>query len=183
MFGDAFVYTEDDANAYTMWFEGRNNPNLITATNIAHLNHVDVVDQNQCYLEYFHNVGDPLTNQTFGECRPWSDNACCEANTVKSATQIRDSYGDEHKWDRCGPLSASCERYMLQENCFYECDPTIGHYRRFPTTANVSATNMDRMVYNATDDDHNRWEVTGVPIKASYCNDWCVSAPLLLLCS
>jgi len=183
MYGDAFVYTEDEANAYTMWFEGRENPNLATAANIAHLDHVATSDQNQCYLEYFHNVGEPLTDQTFGECRPWSDSACCAADTVRSATHIRDSYGPEYKWDRCGPLSASCERYMLQENCFYECDPTIGHYRRFPPAANVSATNVDRTVYNATNDDHNRWEVTGVPIKASYCNDWYAACAEDLFCA
>lgn len=40
------------------------------------------------------------------------------------------NYGDEYRWDRCGPLSQACERFFVQEACFYECEPSAGLYRK-----------------------------------------------------
>ena len=39
-----------------------------------------------------------------------------------------------YHWDRCGPLSPQCERFFVQEACFYECEPAAGLFRRYPTT-------------------------------------------------
>ena len=51
---------------------------------------------------------------SFTECHPWKEQACCSQGTVESADKLRKSYGPEYHWDRCGPLSPECERFFVQ---------------------------------------------------------------------
>lgn len=199
MFGDAFTYETDEENAFTMWFEGRENPNADIARRIDDLEHVNDSDHDMCYTQSYHHFGEPLQNQNFGECRPFSSSACCLPSTVSSAEALRTAYGGEFEWDRCGPLSPACERYFVQEACFYECDPVIGHYRRYPNHANINATAItghSRPTYQPKCDsysssydpsscamEHNTWEILRMPIKASYCNDWFAACANDLFCA
>ena len=64
-------------------------------------------------------------------------------------------------WDRCGKLSQACERFFVQEACLYECDPNAGLFRKFNKT-----------IYDKDNEDHNEWQMEGMPIKASYCDSW-----------
>ena len=52
---------------------------------------------------------------------------------------------------RCGELSQACERFFIQEACFYECDPNVGLWR-----------------YQG----NHSWKIYGMPIKADYCDAW-----------
>merc|ERR1712129_10645 len=88
---------------------------------------------------------------SFTECHPWKEAACCYESTVKDVDTMLNGYGDEYRWDRCGELSQACERFFVQEACFYECDPNVGLYR-----------------YQG----NHSWKVYGMPIKASYCDAW-----------
>eukprot|EP00058_Branchiostoma_floridae_P010683 XP_002596171.1 hypothetical protein BRAFLDRAFT_66098 [Branchiostoma floridae] len=75
--------------------------------------------------------------------------------------KIKEAYGKEWHWDRCGPLSSACERFFVQEACLYECEPNAGFYRKFPDH-----------VYNDSDPNHNKWQMEGMPIRADYCDAW-----------
>jgi len=81
--------------------------------------------------------------------------------TVMNAQKLKEGYGKEYHWDRCGPLSPECERFFVQEACFYECEPSAGLYRKYHPS-----------VFNASNPDHNEWQMSKMPIKASYCDAW-----------
>ena len=53
--------------------------------------------------------------------------------------------------NRCGPLSPACERFFVQEACFYECDPNVGLWKITP---------------------NHTWKISQMPIRAEYCNAW-----------
>lgn len=155
LFGDAFEYTDDLEKAYTMWFFGRSNPNddVTRARNLTELD--------TCEVQYFHKTTPGPEPPSFTECHPWRDHACCHEKTVESSDTLRTSYGPEFHWDRCGPLSQACERFFVQEACFYECDVNVGNFRRFP-----------KGVFNASDPTHNTWELFKMPIRGDYCDAW-----------
>jgi len=69
-------------------------------------------------------------------------------------------YGDKYRWDRCGPLSAACQQYFVDEACTYECDVNAGKWRLHGQT-NSSECN-----------DSNGWQISNMPIKASFANAW-----------
>jgi folate receptor len=156
MWGGAFEVTDDEENAYTMWFfDKENNPNDA----ITKLLFGDDSAPDQCGLQYFHKDTPGPEGDDMNECHPWTDSACCHSDTVGSVDKIRESYGEGFEWDRCGPMSQACERFFIQEACFYECEPNAGLYRLF----NDSQTEHP---------DFNLWQMSKMPIKKSYCDAW-----------
>jgi len=155
MFDDAFSVTEDEENAYTMWFfDGDNNPNDAITQRLFGGD----VAPDQCAVQYFHKKGGPSPEgDGMAECHPWKENACCHSDTVGSEAQIRESYGEGYEWDRCGPMSAACERFFVQEACFYECEPNVSYFRKYNDTNHT---------------DYNEWQLGNMPIKKSYCDAW-----------
>jgi len=124
----------------------------------------------------------------FTECHPWKDNACCAHRTVMSATKLKEAYGEEYHWDRCGPLSPECERFFVQEACFYECDPNAGLFRKWNATeydgrCDKSAQQYDEAHATANKCDHNAWQMHKMPIKASYCDAWLTACAKDRFCS
>eukprot|EP00961_Rhodomonas_salina_P207030 2794709-Rhodomonas_salina.2 len=95
------------------------------------------------------------------ECLPWAERACCASDTVETADKLKEGYGEEFHWDRCGPLSRACEAFFVQEACFYECEPTAGLYRKY-----------QKHEFDPNNPDHNEWQMYGMPIKASYWDAW-----------
>ncbi len=84
--------------------------------------------------------------------------------TVTTPYYMNTVYGPGYRWDRCGKLSEACERFFVAEACFYECDVNAGHFRTF-SDAEVAACTDDWCA-------DNTWSVTGIPIKASYCESF-----------
>jgi len=188
MWGEAFNYTHDEDMAYTMWwYEGgtagqadaHDNPNdLITQ---AH----GMTVPNTCELSYYHRETPTTQNENFTECHPWHANACCHDSTVTTPQYIRDSYGAGFEWDRCGPLSQACERFFVEEACFYECDVNAGLFRRFTdeqhalcgaaatgaTVTLASGENYTCVVQWGANAE-NQWELYKMPIRASYADSW-----------
>lgn len=158
MWDGAFVYETDETRAYTMWFFDNVNPNDAMS---QHLGRLSTAGHDVCHLSYFHKDTPGPEPDTFTECHPWKDNACCAYGTVETATKLKEGYGAEYHWDRCGPLSPECERFFVQEACFYECDPNAGLWRRFHPS-----------IYDASNNTHNEWQMSNMPIKASYCDAW-----------
>ncbi|XP_035670166.1 uncharacterized protein LOC118411786 [Branchiostoma floridae] len=156
MWDDAFVYETNLSVAFTMWFFEAENPNNKVAERLGWSSPVD-----DCHLEYFHKEAPGPEPDNFTECHPWKDYSCCHQDTVSSVQKIKEAYGKEWHWDRCGPLSSACERFFVQEACLYECEPNAGFYRKFPDH-----------VYNDSDPNHNKWQMEGMPIRADYCDAW-----------
>ena len=104
-----------------MWWDTGSNPNAETTETLDSLSHLTAEHKDTCHLDYYH-VDTPAPAE-LSECAPYKDNACCAAATVTNATKIKESYGSKYHWDRCGPLSPQCERYFVEEACFYECEP------------------------------------------------------------
>lgn len=170
MWGDSFRYVDVDDDeypfAYTMWFFTQKNPNdQVTASRRVNdtygRSHDADYNTSSCHLRYHHKEKPSPEPDTFTECHPWKNNACCHNDTVASAEKLRVSYGKGYEWDRCGPLTPECERFFVQEACFYECDPNAGLYRKFRPSE-----------FNASDDTHNEWQMHLMPIKGDYCDAW-----------
>ena len=58
----------------------------------------------------------------------------------------------------CGQLSSACEKFFIEQGCFYECDHNLGKWRKHDDCG--------------SDGTGNEWEIEGMPIKASYCDAW-----------
>jgi len=173
MWGGAFKYEPNETKAYTMWFFDAVNPNDATARSLGLLGS----DHETCGLQYYHKTKPGPEPDTFTECHPWKDNACCAQGTVETYTKLKEGYGAEYHWDRCGPISQECERFFVQEACLYECDPNAGLYRKFNTSVydercDEYASGYDAAYAKANGCSHNAWQMHDMPIKASYCDAW-----------
>ncbi|XP_078675393.1 uncharacterized protein LOC144913103 isoform X2 [Branchiostoma floridae x Branchiostoma belcheri] len=166
MWDGAFVYETDLSRAYTMWFFERDNPN----DKVSHK--LGKTPPNKCYLQYLHKTVPGPEPDNFTECHPWKSRACCRQQTVSSPEKIIQNYGPEWRWDRCGKLSAACERFFVQEACFYECDPNAGLYRMY--------SDKD---FDASNPRHNKWQIEGMPIRADYCDSWWAACRNDLFCA
>eukprot|EP00058_Branchiostoma_floridae_P027616 XP_002613107.1 hypothetical protein BRAFLDRAFT_125709 [Branchiostoma floridae] len=155
MWDGSFVYETNRSRAYTMWFFDKDNPNDEVTQNLG-LNPPAL-----CHLRYLHKDTPGPEPDTFAECHPWKERSCCTEDTVNSVQKLKESYGPEWHWDRCGPLSPACERFFIQEACFYECEPNAGLFRKYPDSD-----------YNASDPSHNQWQMSGMPIWSDYCDAW-----------
>lgn len=184
MWGESFVYEPDESKGYTMWFRNEN-PNPSTSKTLFTDAHADL---DVCHLEYNHKA--TPGSESLDECIPWSDHGCCAPATVVNATTLKENQGGpEYHWDRCGSLSANCERFFIEEACFYECEPAVGLFRKYPSGAvlhdrdghEVHDPRCDTYsdTFNQTFADancnmgyngHNSWEIHKMPIKASYCD-------------
>jgi len=168
MWDGAFVYEPVESKGYTQWFFDAVNPNDATARALGKLGAGATADT--CHLSYLHKDTPGPEPDTFTECHPWKSKACCAHKTVETRDKLNEAYGKEYHWDRCGALSFECDRFFVQEACFYECDPNAGLYRKYhPTTV---STRPGATLYNASDESHNQWQMHGMPIKASYCDAW-----------
>jgi len=187
MWNNAFKYEKDETKGYNMWWFDNTNPNnavtdtlsAAKATLFDGKGHEDAAANgdfgtDQCHLDYFHK--DAPTSEANAFCHPWNNKpSCCKAATVKDSATIMEAYGKEYHWDRCGRLSPQCEAFFIQEACFYECEPNAGLWRKhskniFDTDGTDAEGNAKVTIGNA--DDHNAWQMEGMPIKASYCDAW-----------
>jgi len=189
MWNDAFEYSTNETAAYTMWwFEGGT-----AGMADAHDNPNDAITvllggtvPNQCHLSYFHKEAPTAETADFTECHPWHANACCHQATVVTPQALRDGYGAGYEWDRCGPLSQACERFFVQEACFYECEVYAGLYRRFTDDQHTACSDAsDGATVTLPDgssytcqaspwggNSENQWQLYKMPIKASFADAW-----------
>jgi len=171
MWGGAFTAT-DNVDAYTMDFYQAMNPNdaVTEALNLTHDNTGAPTDQVKCELY------DPVTFSTyhsefsteqalgdFGECHQYHDQSCCTSDVAHDVDTLKNLYGSDYHWDRCGALSQSCENFFVEEACFYECDANTGLWRAWTDAQVADPDNFP---------DANTWEISNMPIMRSYCDDW-----------
>ncbi|MBN3305794.1 RBP protein, partial [Amia calva] len=79
-----------------------------------------------------------------------SSDACCSEQETQEIAATPASRVDDIYWDRCGPLSASCEGFLKRVACFYQCSPDAA---RWPHP-------------------HRPAALQGVPLCQSFCQDW-----------
>merc|ERR1712238_293308 len=126
---------DDEEEGYDMWFDEDLdvNPNeevtkKIFGEKIGFENTVDF-SVDQCHLQSYHKK--MATEEDLDVCKPWRNKeSCCKNSVVGTENQIKTNYGREYVWDVCGKLSRKCEKYFVQEACFYECEPAAGLYRK-----------------------------------------------------
>ena len=153
LFSDAFVVVEDDQPAYDMWFfDTDNNPNDAVTMEIFGQEPVE-----ECNVQYFHKDVPSAEGDEMGECHPWKQRSCCHGSTVASVDKMKAAYGSSY--DRCGTMSDACERFFVFELCFYECEPSVGLFRKYSD--------------NQTDHpEFNTWQIYQMPMKKSQCDAW-----------
>ncbi|KAK3596055.1 hypothetical protein CHS0354_032584 [Potamilus streckersoni] len=83
------------------------------------------------------------------ECLAWKHNTCCYANLTRELLENEVLGLYNWTYDVCGNISDQCRRYILQEECFYQCEPNVVKW---------IAPSNDTFV--------------NVPICASYCDAW-----------
>ncbi|XP_029474449.1 riboflavin-binding protein-like [Rhinatrema bivittatum] len=84
------------------------------------------------------------------ECRLYSAASCCYANFTEKLTPSPMVKIDNYYWNKCGNLSARCESYLKQLECFYQCSPHAAHWMH----PNSSESMQD------------------VPLCQSFCDSW-----------
>ena len=159
VWGSSFKYEPNETVGYTWWYFDQDESPNDAATLARGLSVPDT-----CDVTYFHKSEPSPEGDDFTECHPWKNNACCHEATVTTPYYMNTVYGPGYRWDRCGKLSEACERFFVAEACFYECDVNAGHFRTF-SDAEVAACTDDWCA-------DNTWSVTGIPIKASYCESF-----------
>ncbi|XP_046859070.1 riboflavin-binding protein-like [Xenia sp. Carnegie-2017] len=102
----------------------------------------------KCLPTSFHKMRSSPANTEYLECKAWSSDTCCTANftTQLNKTRLRDLYG--FHWGHCKNISQKCERFLLDEECFYQCEPRLYRWH----------------VANGT--------IKNVPICGDFCNAW-----------
>ena len=116
----------------------------------------------------FKEYRSPNVNMT--ECQAFESNACCPDREVSSPEVLNNLNGPTFRWDRCGPLSQSCERFFVQEACFYQCDSNVGLWQLYPKAAfNTSEYEYE----NIELPQYNTWQIHDMPIRGDYCDLWC----------
>ncbi|KAH9246221.1 hypothetical protein BASA81_016255 [Batrachochytrium salamandrivorans] len=171
MFGEAFEYVPTSSPtydlAYTMWFFTKDNPNdKTTAKRVAQGLHQGYNSTDVCWLAgetTDHKKVPSAEGDGFTECFPYKNHGCCKESTVDSSEVINNKYGPEYRWDVCGKMSSACERFMVQEACFYECDVSVGLFRQYPPMADGSTRANETGL---------EWMALKVPIQGDYCDAW-----------
>lgn len=201
MWDNSFKYETNEAKGYTWWwFEGgaldgagdpHDNPN--DAISVVNKGSKPTTCDVQVITASKGGVGGAPTPEPndFTECHPWHAEACCSQQTVMSVQAIKTLYSGGYEWDRCGPISQACERFFVMENCFFECDVNLGHYRKFTDeeyalctdgAGNLKpqgtiVTKADGTQYTCVGDSsypfgENQWQLSNMPIKASVADSF-----------
>lgn len=190
MWFDAFTYEVNESIAYDMWWDSGANPNhdvttayvssgAITIPKDTHFDSNGLIDR--CYLDSYHkpeddvldNAGHPTYKpEDFKVCTPWKERSCCKPAVQESVDILKNWYGVEWAWDACGTISPACKKFYKEENCFYECSPNAGLFRKYRTANSSHHTVGGGTMYDPNDADHNKWSIYKMPIKASYWNAW-----------
>jgi len=186
----AFIYETNEVHAYDMWPDDPSvtNPNdlltqrlrregIIENSTTVHFDEDGLVDT--CLLDYDYHKGQnesvandehPLNKFTKAEiCTPWAERACCIHDQVSEIQEFKDLFASWYGAGGalCGGLSPDCEQFFVEEECMYACSPNAGLYRVYRTEGAPEVGN-EWTLYDPFNEDHNNWEIHGMPIQASW---------------
>ncbi|GAB5354522.1 hypothetical protein AAMO2058_000125700 [Amorphochlora amoebiformis] len=190
MWDGAFKVVDNYSAAYTMWFFDAINPNDAISQTLHPTGNTSV-----CNLDFYHKDFPTPEGENFTECHPWKQASCCTTD-IADADGLNVAYGPGYQWDRCGTLSKACERFFVQEACFYECSPHAGLYRKWGGHACDDNDPGCSTTYNATCDEysssyiegacqnqHNTWQMHQMPIRKDYCDSWFIACANDFFCA
>ncbi|CAE7464321.1 Folr1 [Symbiodinium natans] len=119
MWGTAFRYERNESLAYSMWFFDTDNPNDKVSSRLGK------GDVTSCHLKGKKEGPAPMA-PTLAECHPWRTSACCSQSEVASLAKLKQRLGRQFQWDRCGPLSQECERFLRAGGVLLRVRPQRG---------------------------------------------------------
>ena len=172
MWGDSFVYSTDEDNAYTMWFSGSENPNDVVTERLSRnqtlFGFIKRGESEKC-LSFLHkDEPSPEPDIVNTACPSWKQRSCCHSENVRNPSQLEST--SALSWNMCGKLSSKCEKYFVNEACMYECEPAVYHFMKFPDHSDATADHPN--AYDINVPGHNKWQLSQMPIKSSYCDSW-----------
>ncbi|XP_038057124.1 folate receptor gamma-like isoform X2 [Patiria miniata] len=89
----------------------------------------------------------------FNQCAPWKNRSCCTPEVTEDM-HVSPTW-HSFDWNHCPTaLSEPCQRYLMQDLCFYECSPNVGPWL---VPHNISIRN-ERFL--------------GVPLCKTECHAW-----------
>jgi hypothetical protein len=65
-------------------------------------------------------------------------------------------YGDGYSIHGCKTVSSTCQKFFIEESCFYECDKNMGKWRK----------------HNVSNPIDNGWQIEKMPVSAKYMDRW-----------
>lgn len=106
------------------------------------------IEAEQCLPGLFHKKTSSPASDDYAECKAWNADTCCTANFTQALnkTRVRELYG--FHWGHCKNVSKKCEKFLIEEECFYQCEPRLFRWH----------------VTNAT--------IKNVPVCGDYCDSW-----------
>eukprot|EP01026_Neomeris_dumetosa_P048142 TRINITY_DN4155_c0_g1_i3.p2 TRINITY_DN4155_c0_g1~~TRINITY_DN4155_c0_g1_i3.p2 ORF type:complete len:491 (-),score=55.63 TRINITY_DN4155_c0_g1_i3:214-1686(-) len=196
MYDGAFIYYEDEANAYTMTFEeGQPNPNDDIHPQVPHpdicvgqefeetvpeacqgLERPAIIVPHSCEVCQLRNdhtldAAKPASEDLLG-CSKYSQYSCCSASTAAaiSAEDPKDTlYGELYSWSRC----YSDDLSQVPEKCA----------RWFVDEECFYECDVNAGKYRLHQEcGENSWQIQSLPLKASECNQWYEDCKDALLC-
>lgn len=121
-----------------------------------------------CHLHYYHK--DVSSKEIFGadvtHCREYASESCCTAKTAKGVSTEGYLYGEGYNVHGCGTVSSTCQKFFIEESCFYECDKNMGKWRKHEECKDYNNAS------DPTQFEDNGWQIEHMPVKASYCDAW-----------
>ncbi|CAD5111000.1 DgyrCDS351 [Dimorphilus gyrociliatus] len=103
----------------------------------------------KCLDGPYHRDEPAPETKEYKACKSFARMTCC---TVELADMIHRNNAKElykgFHWEWCGTLSESCQQFLRDEECFYQCEPQLWRFKKTNST------------------------IANVPICSSYCDDW-----------
>ncbi|XP_041476758.1 folate receptor gamma-like [Lytechinus variegatus] len=79
----------------------------------------------RCLNGKYHKDKPGPESDLFSQCTPWRNRSCC-TEEISEDLHVQTKWYN-FTWNHCNtPLSSSCEQWMRQDLCFYECSPNVG---------------------------------------------------------
>ena len=86
------------------------------------------------------------------QCSSWSQESCCKVNVSDEIALHGNKNFYNFHFDLCGDPSPECGKFLMDEECFYHCEPYLAEF---------------------LDPEHAKQGfVKGIPICARYCDAW-----------
>eukprot|EP00794_Sanderia_malayensis_P000313 gene313-943_t len=103
----------------------------------------------KCLSGTYHKNFSSPGSKDFVECLSYKNNACCTAELTETIKYHPETLYN-FTWSHCNAISPKCLRYLKNEECFFQCEPSLIRYQR------------PGVPYAAQN----------VPICSSYCDKW-----------
>mmetsp|Transcript_29552 Transcript_29552/g.47512 ORF Transcript_29552/g.47512 Transcript_29552/m.47512 type:complete len:339 (+) Transcript_29552:120-1136(+) len=117
------------------------------------------------------------------QCREYQSESCCtqtEASAITLAGLFYDNGDGSDTYTNygCGPVSATCQAFFIDMQCFHKCDKNAGKFRKFEN-CQADTVQDDGTYFDGEETDR-------IPVRASHCNamfeackdeSYCATAP------